>query len=114
MTPAQRFYPEILRLVAVAYDLTVDDLTAEDDWAHSDVREARRIAYVVASDLLQMSHRQIGSLMQRDPKAIHHGIGKARRDMKGNVLLRKVVADISVRVRGAVQDFRLFGAEAAE
>jgi chromosomal replication initiation ATPase DnaA len=114
VTPAQRFFPEILRLVAVAYDVNLDELTAEEQWARDDIREARRVAYVVASDVVQLTHRQIGQAMQRDHKAIHAGIGKCRRDMVRNRLLRKVVADVGARVRDAVQDFRLFGAEAAE
>lgn len=113
MTPAQRFYPEILSLVASVYQVTVDDLTAEDQWARDDVREARRVAYVVAAGL-QMTHRQIAVLMQRDHKAIGQAIAKCKRDMVRNPLLRKVVADVAARARGAVQDFRLFGAEAAE
>jgi chromosomal replication initiation ATPase DnaA len=114
MTPAQRFFPEVLRLVAVAYETSIDDLTTEAHWPPDAIREARRVVYLVTHDTLGLTHREIGKLMQRDQKAVCHGLLKIRKDVSRHPLLRKTVTDIAKRVREAAGIFDVFGPEAAE
>ncbi len=105
MTPAQRYFPNVVRFVAEAYELSVDDLTAEDRFLSEAVREARRVVCGVATRTIGLSSRQIGRLLQRDQKAICWGIRKLKRDSAKNPMLRKTLTEIEQRVKEDLSRF---------
>lgn len=113
MTPSQRFFPRILRLVAEVYEVSVDDLTAEENWLPENIREARRVVCLVSVGVVGMSTRQLGKLLQRDPHAIAFGIRKGRTEAARNPILSQTIKQIERRVREDVSAFEVFP-EAAE
>lgn len=115
MTPTARIFNELLDTVARAYEFDVAALTAEENWAPGPVREARGVICFVGTDTLGLSTRELGRLMQRDNKAIGRTLARARVAVKASPVLRRVVDQVTLRLREHIRHFDVFEpAEAAQ
>jgi chromosomal replication initiation ATPase DnaA len=115
MTPTARIFNELLRVTARAYDLDVERLTTEERMPAPRIREARQVVMFIGSELLGLTTRQLGQLMQRDAKAAWLGSRRCRRAIAKDPLQRRIVQQLSQHIREYVRTLDvLHPGEAAE
>lgn len=95
---------EILRVVATAYSIVVDDLAGKD--RHRNVREARLVAYWMLRTRTKLSFPEIGRLLKKDHTSVMSGVRKCvamrQEDASFNAFTETLAAAVDSRIKGGV------------